>query len=49
MAILHHYPLAASSRFIRLQCGEYKMELELETQLPWIREEKLLALKHAGE
>ena len=49
MAILHHYPLAASSRFIRLQCGEYKIELELVTQLPWLREEKLLALNPAGE
>ena len=49
MAILHHYPLAASSRFIRLQWGEYKMELELVTQLPWLREEKLLDLNPAGE
>ncbi|MEK9728408.1 MAG: glutathione S-transferase N-terminal domain-containing protein [Alphaproteobacteria bacterium] len=49
MAILHHYPLAASSRLIRLQCGEYKLSLDLVTQLPWLRDEKLLALNPAGE
>ena len=49
MAILHHYPLAASSRLIRLQCGEYKLELDLITQLPWLRDEKVLALNPAGE
>ena len=49
MAVLHHYPLAASSRLIRLQCGEYKLELDLITQLPWLRDEKVLALNPAGE
>ena len=49
MAILHHYPLAASSRLIRLQCGEYKLSLDLVTQLPWLRDKKLLALNPAGE
>ena len=49
MAVLHHYPLAASSRLIRLQCGEYKLELDLITQLPWLRDEKMLALNPAGE
>ena len=49
MAVLHHYPLAASSRLIRLQCGEYKLELDLITQLPWLRDEKVLALNPARE
>ena len=49
MAILYHYPLAASSRLIRLQCGEYKLSLDLVTQLPWLRDKKLLALNPAGE
>jgi len=49
MAVLYHYPLAPSSRFIRLQCGEYKLDLDLVTQLPWLRDEKLLALNPAGE
>lgn len=49
MAILHHYPLSPSSRFIRLQCGEYKLDVTLRTQIPWLRDEAFLALNPAGD
>ena len=49
MAILHHYPLSPSSRFIRLQCGEYRFDITLRTQIPWLRDEAFLALNPAGE
>ena len=49
MAVLYHYPLAPASRFIRLQCGEYKLDLDLHTQIPWVRDEKLLARNPSGE
>ena len=49
MAVLHHYPLSPSSRFIRLQCGEYELDISLRTQIPWLRDEEFLALNPAGD
>ena len=49
MAVLHHYPLSPSSRFIRLQCSEYRFEITLRTQVPWLRDDAFLALNPAGE
>ena len=49
MAVLYHYPLSASSRFIRLQCGEYKIDAQLKTQVPWVRDEDFLALNPSGD
>ena len=49
MAILHHYPLSPSSRFIRLQCSEYGFDITLRTQVPWLRDESFLALNPAGD
>lgn len=49
MAILHHYPLSPSSRFIRLQCSEYRFEITLRTQVPWLRDDDFLTLNPAGE
>ncbi len=49
MAVLHHYPLLPSCRFIRLQTAEYKLDITLHTQIPWQRDENLLALNPAGD
>lgn len=49
MAILHHYPLSPSSRFIRLQFGEYDLDVSMRTQVPWMRDNAFLALNPAGE
>ena len=49
MAVLHHYPLSPSSRFIRLQCSEYRFDITLRTQVPWLRDDAFLALNPAGE
>ena len=49
MAVLHHYPLSPSSRFIRLQCGEYGLDISLRTQIPWLRDEEFLTLNPAGD
>lgn len=48
MAILHHYPLHPSSRFARLQFGEYGIEVSLHTRVPWDVTSELLALNPAG-
>ena len=49
MAIFHHYPLSPSSRFIRLQFGEYDLDVSMRTQVPWMRDDAFLALNPAGE
>ena len=49
MATLHHYPLSPSSRFIRLQFGEYDLDVTLRTQVPWVRDESFLALNPSGD
>ena len=49
MAVLHHYPLSPSSRFIRLQCAEYGLDISLHTQIPWLRDEAFLSLNPAGD
>jgi glutathione S-transferase len=48
MPTLHHYPLLAGSRFIRLVLAEYGEEAELVEVTPWERGEELLALNPAG-
>ncbi len=48
MAVLYQYPLLPGCRFIRLQCSEYKMDIKMLTQIPWRRDEALLALNPAG-
>lgn len=49
MPILYHYPLAPTSRFIRLALGEYKTDVELRLAAPWERDEVVLRLNPAGE
>lgn len=49
MATLHHYPLSPSSRFIRLQFGEYNLDVTMRTQVPWVRDESFLALNPSGD
>jgi len=49
MPILYHYPLAPSSRFIRLILAEYKQDVELRASVPWERDESVLRLNPAGE
>ena len=49
MTKLYHYPLSPSSRFIRLQISEYNLEVELKTQIPWIRDKNFLALNPSGD
>ena len=47
MAILHHYPLAASSQLIRLQCGNINF-LWIWLRAPWLRG-GIVGLNPAGE
>jgi len=48
MPILHHYPLSAPSRYVRLVCAEFGEEPELVEAQPWTRDESLLAMNPAG-
>ena len=48
MLTLFHFPLFASSRFIRLAFGEYGEELALIEERPWQRRKEFLALNPAG-
>jgi glutathione S-transferase len=48
MPTLHHYPLLAASRFIRLILAEYGEEVDLVEVAPWERSDELLALNPAG-
>ncbi|HVY19287.1 MAG TPA: glutathione S-transferase family protein [Bauldia sp.] len=49
MPTLHHYPLLAGSRFVRLILAEYGEEVVLAEEAPWERNEALLKLNPAGE
>jgi len=49
MPILYHYPLAPTSRFIRLVLNEYKSDAELRALVPWERHDALLRINPAGE
>jgi glutathione S-transferase len=48
MAILHHHPLSAASRFVRLVLAEYGEEPVLHEEIPWERSEALYSLDPAG-
>ena len=50
MPTLHHYPLLAGSRFVRLILAEYgEEEVALAELNPWERSEALLGLNPSGE
>jgi len=49
MPTLHHYPLLAGSRFVRLILAEYGEEVILVDEAPWERGEALLKLNPSGE
>jgi glutathione S-transferase len=49
MPTLHHYPLLAGCRFIRLVLAEYGEETVLVEELPWERGEALLTMNPAGD
>ena len=48
MPVLHHHPLSAGSRFVRLVLGEYGEVATLVEETPWERGEDLLKLNPAG-
>lgn len=48
MPTLHHHPLSAPSRYVRLVLAEYGEELRLEEASPLKRDEALLALNPSG-
>jgi glutathione S-transferase len=48
MPILHHHPLSAASRYVRLVLAEFGEEPQLVEAEPWRRDEALLALNPAG-
>jgi glutathione S-transferase len=48
MPVLHHHPLSAGSRYVRLLLAEYGEETTLVDEEPWQRREGLLALNPAG-
>jgi len=48
MPVLHHHPLSAGSRYVRLVLAEYGEEAALVEERPWQRREALLALNPAG-
>ena len=48
MPILHHHPLSAGSRYVRLVLAEYGEEVTFSEQAPWERSDELLALNPAG-
>ena len=49
MPTLHHYPLLAGSRFVRLILAEYGEEAILVEESPWERGPELLKLNPSGE
>jgi len=49
MPTLHHFPLLAGSRFVRLILAEYGEEVVLVEEAPWQRSAELLKLNPAGE
>ena len=48
MPILHHYPLSAGSRYVRLILAEYEEAVTFVEELPWERREEFLAMNPAG-
>jgi glutathione S-transferase len=48
MPVLHHHPLSAGSRYVRLVLAEYGETATLVDELPWERREAFLALNPAG-
>ena len=48
MPTLHHYPLLAGSRFVRLLLAEYGEEVEFAEMNPWERSEELMTLNPSG-
>ena len=48
MPILHHYPLSAGARYVRLVLAEYGEAVELVERHPYERDEEFLALNPAG-
>ena len=49
MPVLHHYPLEAGSRFVRLVLAEYGETVTLVEEMPWERREDILKLNPAGK
>src|SRR5665213_1562678 len=49
MPTLHHYPLLAGSRFVRLILAEYGEEAVLVEETPWERGGDLVKLNPSGE
>jgi glutathione S-transferase len=49
MRILHHHPLSAASRMIRVQLGEKGLDFAVEAERPWERRPGFLALNPAAE
>ena len=48
MLVLHHHPLSAGSRYVRLILAEYEETVSFVEEQPWERREELLALNPAG-
>lgn len=48
MPVLHHHPLSAGSRYVRLVLAEYGEEATLAEERPWERREAFLALNPDG-
>jgi glutathione S-transferase len=48
MPTLHHFPLLAGCRFVRLILAEYEEEVVFVESPPWERSKELLALNPAG-
>src|SRR3954464_11698155 len=48
MPTLHHHPLSAGSRFVRLVLAEHGETPDLVEEAPWERNEQLLALDPSG-
>jgi glutathione S-transferase len=48
MPVLHHHPLSAGSRYVRLVLAEYGEQVTLVDEKPWERREAFLALNPAG-
>ncbi|MCA0255954.1 MAG: glutathione S-transferase family protein [Proteobacteria bacterium] len=48
MSILHHHPMSAASRFVRLILQEYGYQYDLVEEQPWEKRRELLALNPAG-
>ncbi len=48
MPVLHHHPLSAASRYVRLILAEYGETVTLVDEQPWERDEAFLALNPAG-